>query len=282
MLLWVSAVMAWAGDDLASLCADRAAIERVYYNHRLGEKPAFESAIPPTTIQQLVHDERRKESVLRQIYHVEISPALVEAEARRIEATSRAPEVLGELKAALAHDPARFARAVARPLVVERELRARFEDDSHLHAALRRQAEQGRAELLAAHAETLEDRVARLKRNYPAEVSEVTWQLGTRSSAPVDRVRPNSAEPSGGSQPVAPVDDRPEGRLYFADLPAELQKVLRAQLRQRGDVSAVIETPRDFRIYVAREKTDAVLAVTAWTLPKRSFDEWLKEVAAGL
>jgi len=44
----------------------------------------------------------------------------------------------------------------------------------------------------------------------------------------------------------------------------------------------VIETPRDFRIYVAREKTDAVLAVTAWTLPKRSFDEWLKEVAAGL
>src|ERR1700720_3637806 len=29
-------------DDFSALCADRAAIERVYYQHRLGTKPPFE------------------------------------------------------------------------------------------------------------------------------------------------------------------------------------------------------------------------------------------------
>src|SRR5216684_4210992 len=50
------------------------------------------------------------------------SPARPDAEAERINATTRAPEVLAELKAALGNDPARFARTVARPIVVERTL----------------------------------------------------------------------------------------------------------------------------------------------------------------
>jgi O-methyltransferase involved in polyketide biosynthesis len=37
---------AFAADDAASLCADRTAIERVYYEHRLGQKPPFEQVLP--------------------------------------------------------------------------------------------------------------------------------------------------------------------------------------------------------------------------------------------
>lgn len=48
--------------------------------------------------------------------------------------------------------------------------------------------------------------------------------------------------------------DGKETKFYFADLPGELQKVLRVQLRQPGDVSAVIETPGGFLLYVAKEK----------------------------
>ncbi len=48
--------------DFASLCADRAAIERVYYNHRTGEKPPFEQTLPPATLENLVRQDLRKEA----------------------------------------------------------------------------------------------------------------------------------------------------------------------------------------------------------------------------
>jgi hypothetical protein len=36
--------------DEAALVRDRAAIEQVYYDHRLGQKPPFEQATPPALI----------------------------------------------------------------------------------------------------------------------------------------------------------------------------------------------------------------------------------------
>ena len=53
--------------------------------------------------------------------------------------------------------------------------------------------------------------------------------------------------------------------------------MLRAQLRQAGDVSALIETPGGFLLYVAKEKPNAVFSVAALSLPKRSYEEWLEE-----
>jgi hypothetical protein len=50
-----------------------------------------------------------------------------------------------------------------------------------------------------------------------------------------------------------PAPDR-EQKVYFEELPAELQQTLRVQLRQAGEVSAVIETPRNFQLYLAQEK----------------------------
>ena len=75
-----------------------------------------------------------KEEVLKRVYGVQITPAQVAAEAQRINATTRAPDVLAELKTALGNDPERFARTVVKPILVERELRQRFDNDDHLHA----------------------------------------------------------------------------------------------------------------------------------------------------
>ena len=66
-------------------------------------------------------------------------------------------------------------------------------------------------------------------------------------------------------------------KFYFEDLPSELQNVLRVQLIRPGDVSAVIETPGAFLLYLAREKTTAALSVAALSLPKRSYEEWLEQ-----
>jgi hypothetical protein len=225
----------------------------------------------------------RKEAALRRAYGVEVTPAMLEAEAQRINTTTRAPEMLAELKAALGHDPARFARAMARPIVVERLLREKFDHDDALHAPQRRQAGRTRHELLAAktNGANAGKLLTLLQRSHSNAVTETTWQLRARpaeTNAPgaddIDikkRFGPNAqilSSPPGGR-------DR-EAKVYFEDLPGELRNVLSAQLRQPGDVSAVIETPAGFLLYVAREKTDAVLGVAGLFLPKRSYEQWLE------
>ena len=70
-------------------------------------------------------------------------------------------------------------------------------------------------------------------------------------------------------------------KFYFEDLPVELQRVLRAQLHQPGEVSAVIETPGGFLLYVAKERTDTTLATACLSLPKRNYEQWLSEQGAG-
>jgi hypothetical protein len=198
-------------DDLAALVRDRTAIERVYYNHRLGRKPPFEQATPPALIERLVREDLRKEATLREVYGVVITPALLEAEVQRINTTTRAPDMLAEIKAALGNDPAKFAQAFAKPFLVERLLRDKFDNDEALHAPQRREAERVREKLLAVRSSRREEAltnasalrtphstlnqslltsaathervvalVAILKASHSNKVSEVSWQLGPR------------------------------------------------------------------------------------------------------
>jgi hypothetical protein len=329
--IWLYSLLAFTAlaDDLTALCADRAAIERVYYNHRIGEKPPFEQVLPPATLENLVRQDLRKEAALKKTYGVEVTPAMLDAEVQRINTTTRAPEMLAEIKAALGHDPARFARAMAKPILVERRLREKFDNDGALHVSQRREMERVREKLIktwrqasspavepgvppggqtaniarpveksgagpgggtppstagetpAATNDLVAKLLALLKQTHSNDVSETTWQLAARpaeTNAPAadeieikKRFGPNaqvlSSPPRGGEK----------RKFYFEELPPELQNVLRVQLRQAGDVSAVIETPGGFLLYVTTEKTDAVLSVAGLSLPKRNYDQWLEE-----
>src|ERR1035437_10007747 len=158
LLLLVGCAAAQA-DDLAALVRDRAAIERVYYNHRLGQKPPFEQATPPALIERLVREDLRKEGALRKVYGVVITPDLLEAEVQRINTTTRAPDVLAEIKVALGNDAAKFAQAFAKPFLVERLLRDKFANDETLHAAQRQQVEAVRKQLLEVSATKSENRI---------------------------------------------------------------------------------------------------------------------------
>ncbi len=306
LLLLLLCSTAARGDDLAALLRDRAAIEWVYYNHRLGQKPPFEQATPPALIERLVRDDQRKEAALRQVYGVVITPALLNAEVQRINTTTRAPEMLAEIKTALGNDPARFAQAFAKPFLVERLLRDKFDNDEALHAPQRREAERVREKLLAQDPNpggraspraqiSPEDRargdarppnrmvalVALLKANHSNEVTETTWQLASRP-AETNAPAPDELDIKQRFGPNAQLISSPHRAArdhYFEDLPAELQRVLRVQLRQAGDVSAVIETPGGFLLYVAKDKTDTALSVACLSLPKRSYEQWLSEQA---
>ena len=266
-------------DEVGDLIADRIAVERVYYSHRTGTKPPFEEVLPHGLAAKLVQQDLHKEIVLKKVYGIEISREQMDAEIARINSSTRAPEMLGELKAALGNDPSRFARTIVRPLLVERELRRRFENDDRLHAAQRKKVELLRLKLLSdrEHGASLADLLSRLKAGNEQSVSESTWQLGERPPGAADDRDSEIKKRFGPDARLlsAPADTRDE--FYSSDLPPELQRVLSTQLNRAGDISAVIETPQGFQLYVLERRTTNLLCAAAMTIPKRSYDEWLNQ-----
>lgn len=263
--------------ELASRSTDRTVIERVYHNHRLGNKQPFEQTLPVAMLEQMVRQDLRKEVALKKTYGVEITSPMIAAEVRRIEATTRAPEILAEIKHALDDDPARFADAMARPIIVERELRRRFDNDDTLHAPQRREAEHAR-ELL------------RAGQSIP-NLHEVTWQVTARPDSGISEIAAPPPQTQGiaksgaysveataqVAQTLIPPPTEGDRKIYFADLDPELQKVLAAQLQKPGDVSAVIETPSGFLIFQAKARNAEILTAASLSIPKRSYDEWLAQ-----
>jgi hypothetical protein len=268
-LLFLFASLSAVGADVSGLVADREAIERVYYNHRMGEKPPFEQTLSREQVHELVERDLLKEAVLKRRYGVEISDGQIATEVARINATTRAPEILTELKAALGDDSSRFARSVAKPLVVERELRDRFENDDELHASQRREMETLRENALHQKADgaTVDELLAEFKRDGTNQITETTFQLSAKAIE-----KPADLEPK-----TTPHKSRKE--VHFDELPRQLQQVLRAQLRQAGDISAVIEMPDAFTLYVAKEKTGETLTVLICSIPKRSLEQYVAEQA---
>lgn len=276
LVLFVPAGIVFAGVDMTPLCADRTAVERVYHEYRTGTKKPFDETMPPALIAQLVQADAHKEAVLKRVYGKEITPAMVEAEVRRINTTTRAPEMLAEIKRALGNDAERFARSMARPLVVDRLLRERFENDDALHAPQRREAEAARDKLKSGQT--------------VSNLYEVAWELLPRPTeeAPAQPLPPPVTQGTAASQlyaneataqlaqtlnlPDAVAKDR---KHYLADLPDELQRVLKAQLNRPGDVSAVIETPNGFLVFRCLARDAATLKASSLTIPKCGYHEWL-------
>src|SRR5258705_959576 len=80
-----------AVERFESLCADRTLVERVYYEHRTGQKAPFEQVLSDDAIRGLVRRDQQREVTLRKTYGVEITAARLDAEMKRIEAGTRVP-----------------------------------------------------------------------------------------------------------------------------------------------------------------------------------------------
>ena len=73
----------------------------------------------------------------------------------------------------------------------------------------------------------------------------------------------------------APVER--DTNFYFEDVDSERARVVKAQLREAGDTSAVIETNSGFIVFQAKEITDEIMTVISVSIAKRSYEIWLKE-----
>src|SRR3954452_14289498 len=91
LFVWSGAVFCIAAeqDDFSSLLADRVAIERVYYQNRIGNERPFEEAVPAAVIEKALRLDVQKEAVLKQVYGFAVTDSAVAEEVARIEGTTR-------------------------------------------------------------------------------------------------------------------------------------------------------------------------------------------------
>lgn len=98
-------------------------IERVYYNHRIwpksnpDSKPPFELMVPRDLIEQKVISSLKRSDELK------ISSEMIQKEMNRIAKTTRDPQMLKELFAALNNDPFLIAETLVRPNLAARTIR---------------------------------------------------------------------------------------------------------------------------------------------------------------
>jgi hypothetical protein len=135
-----------------------------------------------------------------------------------------------------------------------------------------------------------EQRIALLRDAADAIFSEAAWQLSAPDlvehgeSTGVNPGRTVPARSASYSVEAAATRATPATDVqaevtepHFADLSPELQRVLRVQLRKAGDVTAVIETPGGFLVFVARDVSPSSMRVATATFPKRDYDTWVAE-----
>jgi N-acetylneuraminic acid mutarotase len=110
------------------------AIERVYYSHQIGPTKTFEEAVPRAVIEKKVRAYLRQSVALETLWHASVTAETLHAEVERMTVSSRMPERLRELEAALGNDPFLVRECIARPILVDRLARGLFEGDTTIAA----------------------------------------------------------------------------------------------------------------------------------------------------
>ncbi|OGF60100.1 MAG: hypothetical protein A2Y62_16795 [Candidatus Fischerbacteria bacterium RBG_13_37_8] len=127
--------------------ACQAAIEKVYYEHRIWPqqneklKPAFESMITKELLQSKVENYLKKTNALKEHWNEEITGQKLQNEIKRISMNTKNPQMLKQLWTVLNNDPRLIAECLARPLVVERRMNSLFLQDRRIHEEIRQKAE---------------------------------------------------------------------------------------------------------------------------------------------
>ena len=121
--------------------ADVYAAVRVWPEANPSAKPSRNAALTDEALRARVIDLLRKSNALSARWGRAPSAAVLASELRRMAASTRAPETLSALFAALGDDPVLEAETLARRAVVERELRFAYAWDGELHATVRARAE---------------------------------------------------------------------------------------------------------------------------------------------
>ena len=100
------------------------AIERVYYAHQIGADEPFERVVTRELIEKKVRTYLKQTMALETVWSTPVTAEMLRAEQRRIARSTRLPDRLRELHAALGDDPFLIMECLVRPVLVDRLARS--------------------------------------------------------------------------------------------------------------------------------------------------------------
>ncbi len=133
------------------------AIERVYYSHQIGATKPFEEAVPRGLLERKVRTYLRESLALERIWQRPITSGMLLKETERIARSTRMPDRLLEIYAALGNDPFLIQECVARPALAGRLARSFYENGPGMREPATRKGEKGRGTGRALEQKALEE-----------------------------------------------------------------------------------------------------------------------------
>ena len=245
--------------NLEDRVAAQRAIEQVYWEHRIWPKenpqakPPLSAVLPDAVVRAKVEDYLKKSNALNSIWHRSITAEQLQAELDRMVQSTRDPEILRELFAALNNDPFLIAETLARQALADRLVQSSYAHDDRFHGNVRARAE---AALARCHD------VSCMK-SIDAKYVETTWERG-----------------SGSSDARAVLLDDDEWTDHLTRLVRQFDSTTDALPKLR--LGRLEETDESFVVSaVLAQSGDAITtASVAW--PKVSFDTWWSAAGAAL
>jgi N-acetylneuraminic acid mutarotase len=224
-------------------------LQRVHYSNQLGVSRPFEEAIPRDVLERQVRTYLKQSVALETRWKTPVTAEMLHQEIERMAGSTRMPERLRQLFAALGDDPLLVQECLARPALVDRLSRNFFAYDDSIHGAARRKAEHLRSDLSQGRIDPRSDHPART-------VTEFV------------RTQDGSKDETGGrgQPPRLPLSSR-----EFDELADRLPKGV-------GEIGPLVEEREGFLVRVLLDKSEDLLRIATFTVPKVLWDEWWDSV----
>ncbi|MBI3449509.1 MAG: hypothetical protein HY049_11415 [Acidobacteria bacterium] len=250
----VSAAPAFAADlTFEERVEAQRAIERVYYSHQIGATLRFDQAVPQELLEKKVRTYLKESLALEKFWHTPVTAEMLRTETARIVRSTRMPERLRELFAALDEDPLLIQECLIRPLLVHGLARGFFASDPHLQAASRARAETLRGRIRDGHVDPAAESAGR-------SVETIVRRSGAEA--------PESAEAMDDHEMVVG--------------PEEYDRLRRSVPVQVGLAGPVEEDRYTFVVRVVLDDAVDRHRVATFTIPKASWDSWWRRTEAEL
>ena len=239
------------------------AIEQVYWSHRIwpesnpGPKPPLSSVLPDGAIRAKVATYLEESNALDRVWRRPISASQLQAELDRMARSTRAPDVLRELWAALGNDAQLIAETLGRQTLTDRLARGWYAFDERLHGDVKRRAERA--------LESCAD--AACMRTMGGRYTETTWMRRTVAGP-------------------AHANDENGHRIVFLD--AEQWKTYRerwaggledsSDTHPRTTLGRLEETEEGFSVSAVLSESAEALTTASVVWDKQPFDAWWRSV----
>jgi len=226
------------------------AIERVYYSHQIGATQAFEDAVPRRVLEEKVRTYLKESAALEGVWKAPITADTLEAELNRIAGSTRFPERLEEIYAALGQDVFLLQECFARPVIADRLVRNFLAGDARIHAGPRREAEDLRQRLVTGgqRVEALDlgrSRVVVVRRRDRSDGPPPAPQTKDAVAVAAPQRAPQAPAWIPGMRPDPFELDSPEFELLRREFPV-----------RTGEIGPVVEEPDAFVVRVLLSETE--------------------------